>query len=488
MTLKGTSKRFVLICAGVAVVALGGFGYLTWTDMERMEALDEESRGLEAAIRKADAEIRTIPTIENRVLTLREQVKNYVTILPDDAEIHAFVDKLTQFETESGVRVTKLDDTQARQRRASRKKSAQAFESIKYKLTLKGTTQQLLAFMDLLENEYERFVRIPSFRVQAFVDRQVGDEDLEDIERQHRIDLELETYIYNPKKRGAGHVAIRNEDAKLEALRESGALDTLGEDIVLVRHDIEPRPDRRDPFVDPRIVIVRVSEEERQLQEERLRELGRQVADLRGALEDEVGEPNLVKRIALKDANDEFLNKFGKLVNELAEEPFFTAPDLAKEFESEVLGPVRKLMAERGGSGTTMLGVLGVRDIKHRVADMEKAARQEDYDAVVNLHEGVQKLRERYQAPESLLPVFERSDALKEMAVAHLGFRAMGLKFGGRVVYPRDPSRAVVIIDGRSFSPGERVNEGLVIKQITSSEVVFDYMGYPMTHRFGDSF
>ena len=114
MTLKGTNTRFVLICAGIATLALGGFGYFTWTDMQHMEELDQESFGLETAIRKADAQIRTIPSIENRVLTLREQVKSYVTILPDDAEIHAFVDMLTQFETESGVRVTKLDDTQAR--------------------------------------------------------------------------------------------------------------------------------------------------------------------------------------------------------------------------------------------------------------------------------------------------------------------------------------------------------------------------------------
>ena len=107
MKLKNGNTRVVLICAVTTVLALGGFGYFTWVDMDHMEELDQASASLDAKIRKADGEIRNIPALEDRVLILREQVKEYVTILPDDAEIHAFVDQLTRFETESGVVVTR---------------------------------------------------------------------------------------------------------------------------------------------------------------------------------------------------------------------------------------------------------------------------------------------------------------------------------------------------------------------------------------------
>lgn len=479
MKLKNGNTRFVLICAGAAVLAIGGFGYFTWTDMERMDELEQDSKALEAKIRKADAEIRTIPGLEDQVLILREQVKEYVTILPDDAEIHAYVDQLTRFETESGVIVTKLDDTQARQRRNARRKSSQAFESISYKLTLKGTTQQLLAFMDMLENDYDRFVRIPSFKIQAFDDRQVQDLEPHEIDRQHSIDLELETYVYNPKKRGHDQVTIPAEPQKLERLREQGKLEALASDVALVRYEIEAKENRRDPFVDPRIVNSRISEEERRAQHEALEDLKSRLGALRAALDVETSEKNLVKRMQMTDRNNEFLAALAGDVNLKATEKYFTVTEFAKEFDGEVLGPVR-LLAEERGSGENS-DSMPIRDIEQRVADMEKAVASRDWGVVITLHDEIKQLRERFTAPESLRPAFDKADKMFQTASAYRAFEKMELTFGGCVTYEDDPKKAVIIINGRSFGPDEVVADGLTITKITKTEVIFDYKGLEMS-------
>ncbi len=490
MTLKNGNTRFALICAGTAVLGLGGFGHFTWTDMDRMEDLDQSTKMLEGKIRTADREIRTIPGLEDKVLILREQVKEYVTILPDDAEIHAFVNQLTRFETESGVVVTKLDDTQARQRRSARRPSSSAFESITYKLTLRGTTQQLLTFMDLLENDYDRFVRIPTFKVQAFDDRQAGPKGSGEVSRQHSIDLELETYVYNPKKRGRGHVTIPNELRKLERLRDDGKLEVFASDVALVRHEIEASPNRRDPFVDPRALTSQIDEEERRAQRDELDDLKSRFQVLRKALALEEKETNLVKRMQVADKNNEFLSTLAADVNGRVDEQFFTVLELAKEFETVVLGPVGQLQAERGGIDAA--AVLSVRDIEQRVADMEKAARSREWGQVITLHDEIKQLRARFTAPASLRPVSARAEELFLLASAHRAFDALELVFGGSVHYRDDPGKAVVIISGPSlgpnslsFGPGEVVCDGLSITRITSTEVVFDYSGYEISRRHG---
>ncbi|MEE2712947.1 MAG: type 4a pilus biogenesis protein PilO [Planctomycetota bacterium] len=490
MKLKNGNTRVVLICAVTTVLALGGFGYFTWVDMGHMEELDQASASLDAKIRKADGEIRNIPALEDRVLILREQVKEYVTILPDDAEIHAFVDQLTRFETESGVVVTKLDDAQARQRRSTRRKSPSAFESITYKLALRGTTQQLLAFTDLLENDYDRFVRIPTLKVQAFDDRQTRDLDPEEVDLQHDIDLALETYVYNPKKRGHDHVSIPNEPRKLERLREEGRLEVFAADVALVRYEIEAKPSRRDPFLDPRLLGGRVSEEERRAQQDELDDLKGRLKALNDALVLEGKETNLVKRMQVADKNNEFLATLAVDVKQRAEAEFFTVPELAEDFESAVLGPVRKLQGERGGVGTT--AALQARDIENRVAEMEKAIGSREWGQVITLYDEIKQLNARFSVPESVRPVFVRAEEMFHLASAHRAFDALELVFGGCVIYRGDLAKAVIIISGsslgsnpHSFSPGEVVSDGLTITKITNTEVVFAYKGYEISRRHG---
>ncbi|MAG55794.1 MAG: hypothetical protein CMJ83_05845 [Planctomycetes bacterium] len=489
LNLKKGNTRFLLIAAGITVSALGGFGWLTWSDLKRIDELGEETEGLEGKIRTAEGKIRTTAAVENRVLILREQIKESVTILPDDAEIHAFVDKLTQFERDSGVVVTKLDDTQARERGKKRgKKAAKAFESITYKLAIKGTTPQLLGFVDLLENEYDRFVRIPSFKITAFderIDPANGPVDPTSVLRQHVVALDLETFAYNPKKAGHDLVKIKNEAKKIEDLLESGLLEADNGDVQVVRFDLKETPGRRDPFVDPRIFLAvnsPISEAQRRHQLQVLSGLKTRIREISEAIAKEEEIENTVKRMQVVEQNNRILTGLATEVGKLAEdEKFFSVVDYAKEFHALVQTPLEGLMARLNRIDTE--AIVQSRDVEHRVAQMQAAVGNKNWGLIIELHDEIQKLRERFETPPELAPMLAKADQMHRQASAHRGFDAMKFKFGGCVTYEDDPQHAVIIINGRSFGPTELVAEGLVIKSITPTEVVFDYEGYRVSRR-----
>ena len=138
---------FGSIVCGVAV--LGLLGWLIYSDMEEIKETQKSSQTMQGKIRKAEADINTIADFEEQVLILRERVKEYVRILPDDTEIHEFVDKLTQFAQEAGVDLVQLDDTGAQRRAGPKSKKKEAFERVVYKLKLRSPTDSLLRFLSL---------------------------------------------------------------------------------------------------------------------------------------------------------------------------------------------------------------------------------------------------------------------------------------------------------------------------------------------------
>jgi Tfp pilus assembly protein PilO len=129
INLSNKKTRFLLGLGVGTFVLAGALGFLTWSDWQEISRLDADSDSLRDRISKADVEIRKIAGLEDKVLLLRQSVQDYVNILPDDAEINAFVDKLTEFATAAGVNINKLDDTAARQRRVRAKGAARGLRA-----------------------------------------------------------------------------------------------------------------------------------------------------------------------------------------------------------------------------------------------------------------------------------------------------------------------------------------------------------------------
>lgn len=476
------NKHLLWASIGVGVLLVGGFGWLSWRDWTEVQETAEASAALQAKITRSEAEIRKIPALEENVLVLRERVKEYVTILPDDAEVTALVDKLTEFAKDSGAEITKLDDTVVKQRLNRKEKAAEAFDRVTFKLSLVATCDEYLTFLDLFENKYERFVNIPSFKVAAFDDRG-RQESGSAPERAHKIDLDLETYVYNSKSRGGDMVSIPKERQKLEKLRELGRLEASAGDLKPVRYDLQPVQGRRDPFVDPRLVHApdgKVPEEERRRQLKTLDELKNRLKEIVEAVKKEEGQADAVRRLQMQEANDARILELDAEVTRLAQAEWFTVPEYAAEADSAVVAPLKALKEQRGAPG---LLKVGPQEIEERVASLEAALASGDYRKAVTLAQELQQLRARIKDDERLIPIFQRAEDAGRKAATFLEFAAMDFRFGGCVCFAADPSQSVIIINERSFSPGETVADGLVITSITAHDIAFDFRGVSVTRR-----
>src|SRR5262249_48221849 len=124
----------VVLCA----VVTGAFGFFAWRDAATVSQTRDEIAGLQTQIEAAARKKGAIPGLEREVIVLRENVDQYVKILPDNREINDFVNKINAFADQSEVVVTKLDDVD-RKRNSRPNKGKEAFEKVEYKLQLSGS-------------------------------------------------------------------------------------------------------------------------------------------------------------------------------------------------------------------------------------------------------------------------------------------------------------------------------------------------------------
>ena len=101
-----TQKKQLFTITGVAaaVCLLAAAG--VWYAEGQIEEVGKQVEAKRQEIVAAEAKISQIPEIEKDVIVLRENLDQYVKILPDTRELNAFVRMLNQFE--DGVPVAGL--------------------------------------------------------------------------------------------------------------------------------------------------------------------------------------------------------------------------------------------------------------------------------------------------------------------------------------------------------------------------------------------
>jgi Tfp pilus assembly protein PilO len=477
--LTNNHKNLLRVSIIGGVLLSGLFGWLGYEDFKARETALEQIAVKHTEIDKADAQIREIPRLEEKIIVLRETVNSYVRILPDDKEINEFVDKLTDFAARTEVRIKKLDDEDVRARTGRNQKGATAaFDRVVYKLSIEGTCEQLLCFMDLFEN-HERFVKIGSFKIDHRVAPQAN---VDAMTIPHQIDLDLETYVYNAKVRSKENVVIPQEAQKLERLQAEGLIgDDAASTIMLASYKHEPAPTRRDLFYDPR-VSQSLSDQEDALEMERqtmkLQVLVDRVQKATNDLTEEGRIENLVKRLQASEKNNRELLALGSEISKAQTDRIFTVEEVKDRFEREVEKPYARLVEGRPLDQTNLAAVAD--QIAEDVEKMRVAVRDSRWDEAVTLFDGITRLFPMAKGDDVKALMKEATD-LHRTAKAHLDFLALALSFGGAVCFENDPAHAVAIINGRSYGPGESVDHDLVVKTISSSSILFDYRGVAVT-------
>src|SRR5262245_45633450 len=184
-------QKLTGIGGGALAICLLAGGGVYWAS----GLIDDERKAIEqkhTEITAADQKIAKIPATETEVIILRENLDEYVKILPDTQGLNDFITTLNQFVTQSGV-ITQ--NFQPGRLIKSQSKTPEKFSRVEYQYDMTATLWQFLKFINLIEN-YERFISITDFSIQHINGR---DAEQRDGDQVHSIKLTMETYVYNAK-------------------------------------------------------------------------------------------------------------------------------------------------------------------------------------------------------------------------------------------------------------------------------------------------
>lgn len=467
-----SEKQLTIMTVVVAVIITGLFSGLIYKDLEQIDAKTAEIEEAKIDIAAADAEIQRMPARETDVIVFREIVQRDAAILPDESEINKFINIIGEFEKTSGVVVTQVTGLSRR----GREKSKEAIIKIPLKLSVLGSIDQFLKFMNLFEN-YDRFVNIKSFQISR------GSVPDEEGVVQHSIGMELETYQYNPKGGPTLRVDIPNYERRKQELAIQKRI-RQSDQAQIEKYMLKPRISRRDPLLDPREEEVADDgdsvDPEVKYQEERelLEELILNVA----ILQDDVKFENKLRQErdfmrfgAIAGAIDQKIGELDVSISEALTMKKFTIPELRADFVAKVVEPYETIKEKRKSQVTEVVVTRGqVHDWLRQMQDKFDAGL---YPDVIKAYEGYIRLTEGKKIGPDAVPLQEQIVVLARQAHVIARFEEENLKIDGTVIDPQRSSFA--IINGQILAEGAAVDsEGKIrIHKIKSDQIEFMYQG-----------
>jgi hypothetical protein len=462
-----TQKKLLATIGGTAAtlcLSAGGGIYYTHgliADVET-QAADKEK-----AVAAADQRIALTPGLEKDVIILRENLDQYVKILPSDKQLADFIRMLGKFDQQAGVKSTVAAPKTIREGKGDR------FTPIEYTYEFTATLWQCLKFMNLVEN-FERFVSITEFGIQS------GDGERSDDTRGgdvvHKVKLTLQTYKYNGKS-DSKEVRIPDYDAQKQALQEQiwKRMQDLQE-IRLQRYDHKGECGRRDVLIDPR-------------ERGDIRLAGPSQAEQRAVLDKYVGEvarlremqvrikksdTTLFEQYSLEKGLKEGLEKLSSSMDTDASTVTYAPYRL--RWSKEVVAPLEELrgIVNTRTEPTKADPYLTAREMQQLVADMgadcnsgQLETAKTRYDAVAN--------RLGVPAEDARHELAVAAKAWHHKATTALDFKSLDLKVQGVVVNPS--GRSGVLLNGETYEEGEYVADDLLLKLVEEEQIWFVFRG-----------
>ena len=463
-----TQKKLLLTIGGAAFAVCAAAGGGVYYAQGLIAEIGEQVQAKNEEIAAAERKIAQIPEAEKEVIILRENLDEYVKILPDTAELNGFVRMLNQFERQSGILGTGLIAKNQRLGKATGK-----FTPIEYTYEMTATLWQALKFMNLIEN-YERFVSITEFSISQASGTTRGQESREG-DQEHSIKLTLQTYAYN-KTSDSKEVAIpdyanRKKELNEEILKRIQA-------IRIAHHDHHGAGGRRDIFVDPR-----------------------QRGDLR------VDGPSQADQRAVLDRYTTQITQLQEMLTRIrkADTTLFEQYSLEKRFKADLSQLLGQLDTD---AGRIVYAPYKLRWAKEVQAPLEALQAQLDASVAVEPQKvdpylpkdelqqlvaemasdcangQLEQARDRYDAVAERLNV-PPEDARHELAVAAkawqlkaataIEFKSLELKIEGVVV--NHEGRSGVLMNGDVYEEGDYVAEDLLVKTVEEEQVWFVFRG-----------
>lgn len=467
-----TENQRLLLIAGVTVLLCGGAaGGVYWAKSEA-ELVREQITQTEQQIAAAESKIRRIPDLEKNVIILRENLKEYVKILPEKQELNTFVRAVNQFIGQSGVDMESFSPG-----RVAGRKDAE-FEEWTYTFEFKATLWQFLKFANFFES-YDRFVKIKSFQLTSGNTEQRPDGEVADTDAQHRISMMVETYVYTGNAKGED-VVIPNYAAKQQALAEEilRNLTTIRID----RYEFRDARGRRDIFVDPREFSYGNRDGSGvplQQQKKILDDFAEEVARLE-ALQKRTREEGITifERYNLERELKAGLEELTRKIEEIDAQRAISYQPFRYQWVKRVGQPMEQLAQGLGSEGRSpddrflprkeMEGLLTAMTADLETGEMQAA--KDRFDAVQD--------RLRVPQEDDRAPIVDRLRDLYLRAGIALEFSTTKLDISGVVV--NDEGRSGLILNGSVYQEGDYVNDELLVKAVGREHIEFVYKGFTL--------
>jgi len=186
------NERQQLLVVGAVTAAIAVFlGCLIVMEYNAAAKTKEDIKALQAQIAVAEAKIQEIPALEEERKHLTEVVEEYVKILPDEKEVEALLETLSELKDKAGLAPDAIESfTFAAEPSGQSRASASAnFQKYVRQVRLRATLFQFADFVNRLER-YKRFIQIDSFSIRPQPDSP-----------EHDIAMQMSTFTYSRTKK-----------------------------------------------------------------------------------------------------------------------------------------------------------------------------------------------------------------------------------------------------------------------------------------------
>lgn len=458
-----SEKQVILIIALSGLVLSGG----AWGGVYWAQGKAEEERlvidGLDKKITEAEAKKARIPVDEKDVIILRENVSEYVKILPETSELTNFARTITRFAMQSGVVISSLSPKLGG-------RGAQAFSNYSYSMAFTGTLWQFMKFMNSFES-FKRFVDVTTFTITA--GQPDDDDNLDDVV--HRYTMEVNTYVYNQAAGGKKAVQIPNYEIKREWLRED--IYRARTKIQVEKYAFKGGSARRDIFVDPRLDTTTTSGGVIDVPEQAkfIDELAEEIKVLQKIYTDALILTNVIERYEKIREVKRRLKAVRVRVDDITDKDIISYRPYRLKFQREVTVLLDELwmtvFTDKEASGEEIpLSLL--MSTRRFMEDSLIDGRLED--AV----ERFQIIRERLFFQETQVEKIKESEHLRilfQKASSALEFSRLNLKLTGHIV--TDGGISTAIINSKTYQEGDALSADLFLLEIGPEWLKFLYKG-----------
>jgi Tfp pilus assembly protein PilO len=497
-----TEKQLVLITIAVAVLLTAGFGSLIWLDLQAIhknEITDEDAAAAEVTdaeqwgeIRKmqeikrqmevAQAEADLIPKREIDVIVNREIVNRDAQILPEIDDVNNLARTINDFAEQAGVTLTKIGDL-------SINVGGEAIKTMPVQLSLSGSFDQFLKFLNLFEN-VDRIINTRSFSLQG--GKVVGQG--RDRRAIHDIRLDLVTYIYSPSVGLQKPVDIANYDRR----KDDPAIGKLVRQQKPARVDkyaLKQRVNRRDPLIDARRPGKDSPEAGDPADVQKQRDLlDRLKFDLQVLKADALQYEQFLqdkKYVALVGAKPAIDAKCAKLDAEVAEaEQTLTVAELHESFRDDVVTPFEKVKEKLGR--VEVPRVLSHEQATKFLDQMKTGFDAREYEKVVKVLKDFDHAFKAEAVAEDATDIVGEMRALERDAQGMIAFSALRIKVTGKVLRPAGGSVVILQCGEKAAARSRKVGEFVdpanrcKLKEIHEDKLVFELDGLEIEHKYAN--